>query len=150
MLLIDETEIPTQHEQVLQLGQGSFGNVQHAGMICVEKPLPMLRQAQHEGIPSSISFDSSARPELLSPKVCAWRADSQNFLSSRGFAGNGAQFPLVIPAKAGIQIRAPRPAWIPAFAGMTDPPTGLLVQSPFQKRELRLRALARAKPVEGR
>src|SRR5512139_2231780 len=51
-------------------------------------------------------------------------------------------FPTV--SKAGIQIRAPRPTWVPAFAGMTDPPTGLLVQSPFQERELGVRASARA------
>src|SRR5512139_1057861 len=49
-----------------------------------EKPLPMLRQAQHERFPSSYFQHFSAHPDLLSPKVCAWRADSQNFLSFRG------------------------------------------------------------------
>jgi len=97
-------------------------------VLSVASRAPVAESARHaQTLPHSSSgctcrtvFSSLTR--LLSPKACAWRADSQKLpLLPGALHRNGAQFPLVIPAKAGIRSEPHAPTWIPAFAGMTDP-----------------------------
>src|SRR3989338_8620627 len=63
-------------------------------------------------------------------------------MKMEGFPSTGCPPRLVLPAHAGIQVCCAELAWIPAFAGMTEPRRASSFSSPngyFQRRSRRTR-----------